>query len=165
MGLFTAESSNNTDCLYTFKEDDVIDEYIGEIKVESSIEDINNPYLLRCGTHLIDAQAIDSCYCRYTNEGLSDNVNAKLSQEGGKVFLVATKKIPSNTEILCKYGREYWNSFNKTLSFKNNKGKRIYKAIVDSYCIIDDDDHDDDNINDDDDDSNYDEKGKKRCRK
>jgi len=48
-------------------------------------------------------------------EGLSNN--AVYVQEKRRVFIEAAKNIPSNSEILVAYGKEYWDAI------RHNNGK------------------------------------------
>ncbi len=64
--------------------------------------------------HVIDALPRLKALARYANDarGMSKikgiNNNAEYAEEGLKVYIVATKDIPANGEILVGYGKEYW---------------------------------------------------------
>jgi hypothetical protein len=64
--------------------------------------------------HVIDALPYKSALARYANDargltrikGITNN--AEYIEEGLRVFIVAKKDIPANSEILVGYGKEYW---------------------------------------------------------
>jgi SET domain-containing protein len=64
--------------------------------------------------HVIDALPRLSALARYANDARGMRKikgivnNAEYVEEGLRVFIVAKKDIPANSEILVGYGKEYW---------------------------------------------------------
>jgi uncharacterized protein len=64
--------------------------------------------------HVIDALRTPQALARYANDarGISKikgiTNNSEYIEEGLKVYIVAKKDIPANSEILVGYGKEYW---------------------------------------------------------
>ncbi|WP_394759859.1 SET domain-containing protein [Flavobacterium sp.] len=108
-GLFTA---------ITIYKDEIISLFKGVILTESEAkikaEKGKDKYFI----NLLDGTIMDSmpvkCFAKYANDaaGFSKSDfknNAKIGlDETGNVCLIATRKIKSEEEILCSYGRRYW---------------------------------------------------------
>lgn len=81
--------------------------------------------------HVIDALPRPKALARYANDarGMSKvkgiTNNAEYTEEGLKVYIVATKDIPANGEILVGYGKEYWDVIKDY--YKNLKKKKVKK--------------------------------------
>jgi hypothetical protein len=74
---------------------------------------------------VVDALPFRKALARYANDakGLSRvrgvTNNSEYVEEGGKVYIVAKKKIPKNAEILVGYGKEYWDVIRHNRKLQN----------------------------------------------
>ncbi len=81
--------------------------------------------------HVIDALPRPKALARYANDarGMSRvkgiTNNSEYTEEGLKVYIVATKDIPANGEIFVGYGKEYWDVIKDY--YKNLKKKKVKK--------------------------------------
>lgn len=108
-GLFTAITIYKDEIISLFK-GDILTESEAKIKAEKG----KDKYFI----NLLDGTIMDSmpvkCFAKYANDatGFSKSDfqnNAKIGlDETGNVCLIATRKIKSEEEILCSYGRRYW---------------------------------------------------------
>ena len=78
--------------------------------------------------HVIDARDHPKCLARYVNDakGLTRtkgrNNNAKFSNEGLRVYIVATRDIQPGEEILVEYGSRYWDTVRRNIEIdKSNQ--------------------------------------------
>jgi SET domain-containing protein len=84
--------------------------------------------------HCIDARPATETLGRYANdakgftkvEGLRNNSFYEI--RGKKVFIIARKNIPEDSEILVGYGKEYWDTLRDTLK-KDKKKASIKKHL------------------------------------
>lgn len=92
-------------------------EYTGKVKTwkEVQSEEGENGYVYYVTrNHVIDALNDKKSLARYANDarGLqrvkSVTNNAEYVEDGKRVFIVAVKDIPANSEIFVGYGPEYW---------------------------------------------------------
>jgi len=68
-------------------------------------------------TVYIDAWELDSCYGRFINDPIDDElVNAKIVVKGNKFYVLATDKIVPGQEIFISYGESYWRARQQMLS-------------------------------------------------
>ncbi len=96
-------------------------EYKGRKLTWKEVEDdYKNGYIYSIDAkHVIDAKTYKKALARYANDahgmvrkkGISNN--AKYVVEGTKVYIEAFKDIPSGSEILVAYGKEYWDVVRK----------------------------------------------------
>ena len=50
-----------------------------------------------------------SCHARFIDEALTeDEENCVFAVEEGRIFVFATKRIEPGTQLLCRYGHDYW---------------------------------------------------------
>jgi uncharacterized protein len=108
-GLFTA--------IDIFK-DEVIAYFKGEILTELQVQMRVNKGIDQYFIAMLDGKIMDSkkvnCFAKYANDAAACNRfdfknNAKITiDEFSNVCLIATKKIKSNEEIFCAYGKKYW---------------------------------------------------------
>lgn len=108
-GLFTA--------IEIYKEE-IISVFKGRILTNNEAASIvllnNDKYFINLldGT-ILDSNTVD-CFAKYANDsnGFMKSKyknNSKISlDESNNVCLIATKKIKSNEEIFCSYGKRYW---------------------------------------------------------
>lgn len=107
-GLFTSKSipKGKTIC-----------EYKGHITTWKEVDDRKgkNVYIYYVNrNHVIDAWHNKEELARYANDakGLTREVgisnNCKYEIEGVRVFLIAMRDIPADTELFVGYGKEYW---------------------------------------------------------
>lgn len=104
--------------------DTKIVEYKGKISKWSEVDsqDGLNPYIYYVNEdHVIDASKRKKSLARYINDAKGSQKikgignNAEYIEEGNRVFVVATKRIPAGSEILVGYGKEYWDVLKKNL--------------------------------------------------
>ena len=91
-------------------------EYKGRLTTWKEVEnDYKNGYIYSINTKdVIDAKTFKKALGRYANDangsgrkkGLSNN--SEYVADGLKVYIEAVKNIPSGSEILVAYGKEYW---------------------------------------------------------
>jgi SET domain-containing protein len=115
------------------KKGDVVIEYKGEIVTWK--ECLHREYYNKGGyfmyvtkDHCIDARPTTQYMARYANDakGFTKKAGIKnnsfYEMRGKRVFIVARKFIPENSEILVGYGKEYWDTMRETI--KNQKRKK-----------------------------------------
>ncbi len=93
-------------------------EYKGRIRTWKEIKEDPggfNGYVFYINrNHVIDAKRTTRARARYANDakGLSKTNgarnNCKYEQDGSHIYITATKDIPTGSEILVSYGKEYW---------------------------------------------------------
>lgn len=94
----------------------VIIPYTGEVMTRQQVTNrygmgLGQYVFCRSKTSCVDGRSSQASVGRYANacdcpgQGLSNKCNSKFSKAGN---LVATKTIRTGTEILVKYGQEYW---------------------------------------------------------
>lgn len=97
-------------------------EYTGKVTSweEADHQDGLNAYIyFLSDDHVIDAAKRKKSLARYANDarglkrvkGMTNN--AEYVEEGTRVYIDATKKIPAGSEILVGYGKEYWDVIKK----------------------------------------------------
>ena len=98
----------------------LIVEYKGVIKTWDQIKDRRRKEYIYAymyainDNHYIDASRTPKALARYANDarglnkikGLSNN--CEYDDDGEKAFIKSVKDIPAGSEILVKYGKEYW---------------------------------------------------------
>lgn len=108
-GLFTTQrfKKNQVICSYEGVEvspDRVNDSGINRDYVASAVRDHRTGEVV-----YTDAQVEDSCYGRFAQDPLSDEmVNAKILWRKDKMVLIATMDLDPADEVLVDYGEEYW---------------------------------------------------------
>ncbi len=117
----TSQLPNAGKGLYTaidIYKDEVISLFKGPIlsnrQVENRVEKNKDAYFIK----MLDGSIMDSmqthCFAKYANDavGYTKSVfknNSKIViDEHGMVCIMATKRIKTNTEIFCGYGKAYW---------------------------------------------------------
>ena len=106
-------------------------EYKGAITTWEKVkDDADNAYLYFLKpTYVIDARHHPKSLGRYANDakGLvrtkGKSNNAKFLDDGLRVFIVATKDIQAEDEILIEYGRGYWDTVRRNAEIDQNKKK------------------------------------------
>ena len=108
-GLFTAIEIYKEEIISLFK-----GKILTNIEAESIVKHNEDKYFI----NLLDGKILDSntvdCFAKYANDsnGFMKSKyknNSKISlDEADNVCLIATKKIKSNEEIFCSYGKKYW---------------------------------------------------------
>jgi SET domain-containing protein len=84
--------------------------------------------------HCIDARPTKEKLARYANDAKGftkvDGVknNAFYEMRGKRVFIVARKFIPENSEVFVGYGKEYWDTLKDTIRKNNRKAKLKKRA-------------------------------------
>ena len=107
----------------------LIVEYKGTITTWKEVDhtDGENGYIYYAKrTHVIDARPHPDALARYANDarglkrikGMVNN--AEYTEEGIKVFIKASKNIPSGSEILVDYGKEYWDAIRHNLKLEQS---------------------------------------------
>lgn len=108
-GLFTAIDIYKDEIIATFK-----GEILSDIEAENRAKNNKDHYFINMvdGT-IMDSMNID-CFAKYANDAealkesiLKNNAIITLDDEDN-VCIIATKKIPSKSEIFCSYGKPYW---------------------------------------------------------
>lgn len=109
-GLFTTKA---------LKKDDHIANYTGTDKTPQEYEASDSGYgLYITAIRTLDASSSQDGIARYANDCRTANKNAgecrgnnarfKVNHQRNTVRLVATKRIPANTEVFLGYGVRYW---------------------------------------------------------
>jgi len=108
-GLFTAIEIYKGEIISVFK-----GKILTNIEAEAIVKLNNDKYFI----NLLDGTILDSntmnCFAKYANDSTGFikskyKNNSKISlDEAENVCLIATKKIKSNEEIFCSYGKKYW---------------------------------------------------------
>ena len=108
-GLFTAIEIYKEEIISLFK-----GKILTNIEAESIVKHNEDKYFI----NLLDGKILDSntvdCFAKYANDSngfmkSKNKNNSKISlDEADNVCLIATKKIKSNEEIFCSYGKKYW---------------------------------------------------------
>jgi hypothetical protein len=108
-GLFTAIEIYKEEIISVFK-----GKILTNIEAESIVKLNQDKYFI----NLLDGTILDSntmnCFAKYANDSTGfikskHKNNSKISlDEADNVCLIATKKIKSNEEIFCSYGKKYW---------------------------------------------------------
>ena len=108
-GLFTAIEIYKEEIISVFK-----GKILTNIEAEAIVKLNNDKYFI----NLLDGTILDSntmnCFAKYANDSTGFikskyKNNSKISlDEADNVCLIATKKIKSNEEIFCSYGKKYW---------------------------------------------------------
>ena len=106
MGLYTTRdvSINSNICAYA-------GDILSLDELDRRYPDDDGVYVLQLTKNTsIDARSTQSCLGRYANscDNSADACNVRFSKYRGVVSLKATKNISANTELLIKYGRDYW---------------------------------------------------------
>lgn len=100
-------------------------EYKGEITTWKEVDSKNglNGYIYYVNRHhVIDAYRTKEALARYANDakglvtfdGIRNNCTYQI--EGLRVFIVAMKNIPAESELLVGYGKEYWDIIRENLA-------------------------------------------------
>lgn len=132
----------------TFKRGDIVCEYEGEFVpwsvCEKRANDGHEGYVLfinkkRC----VDAYFTPEAMGRYANdakgigrvEGLRNNAQYEIKVRKGekRAFIVATKTILPDAEILVDYGSDYWKNLEKTKHLykkQEEEKKRLRKEVI-----------------------------------
>lgn len=108
-GLFTAIDIYKDEIIAIF-EGEILSEHEAEIRVTNNLDQ----YFI----NMIDGTILDSmnvdCFAKYANDAeafkesiLKNNAIITLDDDDN-VCIIATKKIPSKSEIFCSYGNPYW---------------------------------------------------------
>lgn len=107
----------------------LIIEYTGKITTWDKVKhDAHNKYIYFVNEeHVIDAKRMTKAIARYANDaqgftkvkGLQNN--SVFVNINGKVFIKATSNIPTGSEILVDYGKDYWDTVRKNESMKTNQ--------------------------------------------
>ncbi len=125
------------------KKGEIVCEYEGEIVpwsvCEKRAEEGHEGYAFfitknRC----VDAYFIKEAIARYANdakgigrvEGLRNNAQYEIKTRQGekRVFIVATKTLKANDEVLVDYGKDYWKNLNKAKDLKEKVKSEIDKV-------------------------------------
>ena len=108
-GLFTAIDIYKDEIISIFK-----GEILSDIEADSRAKNNANQYFMNLHNgSILDCKNTD-CFAKYANDasGFSKSDyknNAKITlDENNNVCLVAIKKIKSEEEIFCDYGKRYW---------------------------------------------------------
>ena len=108
-GLFTAIDIYKDEIISIFK-----GEILSDIEADSRAKNNANQYFMNLHNgSILDCKNTD-CFAKYANDASgfikSDyKNNAKITlDENNNVCLVAIKKIKSEEEIFCDYGKRYW---------------------------------------------------------
>lgn len=122
------------------KKGEIVCEYEGEIVpwsvCEKRAEEGHEGYAFfitknRC----VDAYFTKEAIARYANdakgigrvEGLRNNAQYEIKTRQGekRVFIVATKTLKANDEVLVDYGKDYWKNLNKAKDLKEKVKSEI----------------------------------------
>jgi SET domain-containing protein len=125
------------------KKGEIVCEYEGEIVpwsvCEKRAEEGHEGYAFfitknRC----VDAYFTKEAIARYANdakgigrvEGLRNNAQYEIKTRQGekRVFIVATKTLKANDEVLVDYGKDYWKNLNKAKDLKEKVKSEIDKV-------------------------------------
>jgi uncharacterized protein len=108
-GLYTAIDIFKDEVIAYFK-----GEILTQLQVQRRADKNKDQYFIA----MLDGKIMDSkninCFAKYANDAnacknYSYKNNAKITiDEYNNVCLIATKKIKSNQEIFCAYGKKYW---------------------------------------------------------
>ena len=80
--------------------------------------------------HVIDAGTYTKALARYANDAKGLNRKSGLTnnsayiEDGLRVYIEAKKDIPSGSEILVDYGKEYWDTIKHNLKLEKAKKNR-----------------------------------------
>jgi len=109
-------------------------EYKGKITTWKEVNDDNgkNGYIYYINrNHVIDAKPLPKTYGRYANDanGLqkleSIKNNARYVVDNFKVYIEAVKDIAAGSEILVKYGKEYWDVIRHNMKLHRRNSKKV----------------------------------------
>jgi len=111
-GLFTAITIYKDEILSIFK-----GEILSDSEAELRVQNNTNHYFMNLlNGKILDCRNTD-CFAKYANDanGFSKSNyknNAKITlDENGNVCLIAIRKIKSDEEIFCDYGKRYWKKY------------------------------------------------------
>jgi len=104
-------------------------EYRGTITTWAKVkDDADNAYIYFLkSNYVIDGRNHPKSLGRYANDakGLvktkDKSNNAKFSDEGLRVFIIASKDIQPGEEIFVEYGRSYWNTVRRNMQIDCKK--------------------------------------------
>lgn len=109
-------------------------EYKGKITTWKEVNDDNgkNGYIYYINrNHVIDAKPFSKTFGRYANDanGLkklkSIKNNARYVVDNFKVYIEAVKDIAAGSEILVRYGKEYWDVIRHNMKLYPKKFKKV----------------------------------------
>ena len=84
-------------------------------------------YGYRFKKHILDAKSTQSTIARYANDARDHRNNSEFIDGRKKVALVATKPIPSGSEVFADYGATYWSGADGAKRKRAAKGVKAVK--------------------------------------
>ena len=120
-GLFTKRA---------FANNEKIGDYKGQKMSVAAFSALDPPsaygYKFRGG--IIDARKTQSTITRYANDARDHRNNSEFVDGRKKVELVATKPIPSGSEVFADYGATYWSGADGAKGAKRKRAKAAVKS-------------------------------------